>query len=247
MRSHATIVDMGQFLLLLVVALTVGGVVFGVTVLVSGADAGLSVAEPDGRAMPLPGTRPLMENDVANVRFDLALRGYRMAQVDQALRRTAYDIGYKDELISVLEAEVAALREGRLSDAEVLRRAREAAIGPQQAAVAPAPPAPGPAALVEPVPTGRDEPGQLAEPDEPAEPGGLAEPAGRAEPGDAEPRDESDGPANPAERPGRDEPVEPARPAEPAAPGGRDGAIEPDTLAGPAEESATAAESAERR
>ena len=50
-----------------------------------------------------------------------------MAQVDQALRRAAYDIGYKDELIGVLEAEVTALREGRARDADVLRRAREAA------------------------------------------------------------------------------------------------------------------------
>jgi DivIVA domain-containing protein len=121
---------MGQYLLLLVVALTVGGVVFGVTVLVSNPDSGLGAAEPDGRAVPLPGARPLMESDVNEVRFDTALRGYRMAQVDQALRRTAYDIGYKDELISVLEAEVVALREGRMSDAEVLRRAREAAVGP---------------------------------------------------------------------------------------------------------------------
>ena len=41
-----------------------------------------------------------------------------MAQVDQALRRAAYDIGYKDELIGVLEAEVTALREGRTEDAD---------------------------------------------------------------------------------------------------------------------------------
>jgi DivIVA domain-containing protein len=118
---------MGQFLLLVVVALTVGAVVFGVTVLLTGGDPGLSAAEPDGRAVPLPGTRPLVEDDIEHVRFDTALRGYRMAQVDQAMRRAAYDIGYKDELINVLEAEVAALRSGRFPDAEVLRRAREAA------------------------------------------------------------------------------------------------------------------------
>ena len=146
--GRATIGVMAQFLLLLVVALTVGGVVFGVTVLVSGTDAGLSVAEPDGRAVPLPGTRPLAETDVSTVRFDMALRGYRMAQVDQALRRAAYDIGYKDELISVLEAEVAALREGRTSDAEVLRRAREASAG-QQSTPAPVP-APAAAAVTRP-------------------------------------------------------------------------------------------------
>ncbi|MGN9889844.1 DivIVA domain-containing protein [Micromonospora sp. L31] len=120
---------MGQVLLVLVIALTVAAVVFGVTVLVSGRDAGLAPAEPDGRAVPLPGSRPLREADVGEVRFDTALRGYRMAQVDQAMRRAAYDIGYKAELIGVLEAEVAALREGRLADADALRRARVEAAG----------------------------------------------------------------------------------------------------------------------
>ncbi|MEH1054942.1 DivIVA domain-containing protein [Micromonospora sp. CPCC 206171] len=141
---------MGQVLLVLVIALTVAAVVFGVTVLVSGRDAGLAPAEPDGRAVPLPGSRPLREADVGEVRFDTALRGYRMAQVDQAMRRAAYDIGYKAELIGVLEAEVAALREGRLADADALRRAREEAAGEPSAteptpgyAGAPAPPAHG--------------------------------------------------------------------------------------------------------
>lgn len=119
---------MDQFLLVLVAALTVAAVVFGVTVLVTGNDPGLVPVEPDGRAVPLPGTRPLLEQDITQVRFDTTLRGYRMAQVDQALRRAAYDIGYKDELIEVLQAEVAALREGRIEDADVLRRARDAAV-----------------------------------------------------------------------------------------------------------------------
>ncbi|MEU4471873.1 DivIVA domain-containing protein [Micromonospora sp. NPDC023888] len=116
---------MGQLLLLLVVALTVAAVIFGVTVLVSGRDPGLVPAEPDSQAVALPGTRPLRESDVGAVRFDTGLRGYRMAQVDQAMRRAAYDIGYKSELIGVLEAEVTALREGRTDDADVLRDARE--------------------------------------------------------------------------------------------------------------------------
>ncbi|MDG4793583.1 DivIVA domain-containing protein [Micromonospora sp. WMMD1082] len=120
---------MGQLLLLLVVAVTVAAVVFGVTVLVTGRDPGLVPAEADGRAVPLPGDRPLRESDVGEVRFDTALRGYRMTQVDQAMRRAAYDIGYKTELIGVLEAEVAALREGRTSEADALRRAREQSAG----------------------------------------------------------------------------------------------------------------------
>ncbi|MFI5926998.1 DivIVA domain-containing protein [Micromonospora sp. NPDC051543] len=120
---------MGQLLLLLVVALTVAAVVFGVTVLVGGRDPGLAPTEPDSQAVPLPGTRPLRESDVGAVRFDTGLRGYRMAQVDQAMRRAAYDIGYKSELIGVLEAEVIALREGRTDDADALRRAREQSAG----------------------------------------------------------------------------------------------------------------------
>ncbi|MBB2945923.1 DivIVA domain-containing protein [Actinoplanes lutulentus] len=121
---------MGQLLLFIVVALVVATIVFGVTVLLSGGDSGLTPVEPDGRAVPLPSDRPLGESDIGSARFDTVWRGYRMNQVDQALQRAAYDIGYKGELIGVLEAEVSALRDGRLEDADALRRAREAAAVP---------------------------------------------------------------------------------------------------------------------
>ena len=129
---------MGQLFLFIVVALVVAAIVFGVTVMMSGGDPGLTPVEPDGRAVPLPSDRPLGEDDISSTKFDTTFRGYRMAQVDQALQRAAYDIGYKGELIGVLEAEVAALREGRLADADVLRKAREAAIAPTAPAVEPA-------------------------------------------------------------------------------------------------------------
>src|SRR5438477_12880203 len=124
---------MGQLLILLVVALVAAALAWGVAVLLMGRDQGLEPAEPDGRAIPLPTVRPLTESDITQLRFDTAARGYRMDQVDQALRRVAYDIGYKEELIGVLEAEVAALREGRLDDADALRQAREAAQRPRGA------------------------------------------------------------------------------------------------------------------
>jgi DivIVA domain-containing protein len=124
-------------LLVLIAALIVGAIVFGVAVLITGDDPGIEGHEPDGRAIPLPATRPLAETDVSQVRFDTAIRGYRMSQVDSAFRRAAYDIGYKEELIQVLEAEVSALREGRADDAEALRLAREAAV--QGASSHPAP------------------------------------------------------------------------------------------------------------
>jgi DivIVA domain-containing protein len=139
---------MGQLLLYVAAALVIAAIVFGVTVMLGGGDSGLTPAEPDGRALPLPSDRPLGEEDIIRTRFDTALRGYRMSQVDQALQRAAYDVGYKGELIGVLEAEVLALREGRIADADVLRRAREAAIAPppdatdEPVAAAPSPPAP---------------------------------------------------------------------------------------------------------
>ena len=124
---------MGQLLLFIVVAVVVAAIVFGVTVMLGGGDSGLTPVEADGRAVPLPSDRPLGEDDISQTKFDVAWRGYRMAQVDQALQRAAYDIGYKGELIGVLEAEVTALREGRTADADVLRRAREAAVAPVDA------------------------------------------------------------------------------------------------------------------
>ncbi len=120
---------MAQFLLLLVVALVAGAVAFGVAALMTGSDRGLATTEPDSPAVPLPSDRPLAEDDVAGVRFGTALRGYRMDEVDAALGRVAYDLGYKQELITVLESEVEALRAGRSDDAEALRVARVKAAG----------------------------------------------------------------------------------------------------------------------
>jgi DivIVA domain-containing protein len=123
--------DLSMALLVLVsiVMLVVVALAFGVFALLSGDDPGLSPADAD-HALPLPGSRPLAEKDVSTLRFDSTMRGYRMDQVDRAMRRTAYDIGYKDEMIAVLEAEVTALREGRTEDAELMRKAREGAAAP---------------------------------------------------------------------------------------------------------------------
>ena len=175
---------MGQLLLFVVVALVVAAIVFGVTVMVSGGDPGLTPVEPDGKSLPLPSDRPLGEEDVFRTRFDTAFRGYRMSQVDQALQRAAYDIGYKGELIGVLEAEVAALREGRTADADVLRRAREAAVAPP-----PAEPAVGVPDVTppddKPAATTPAAPAAPATGDEPAAEKAPARPAGDEEPAES--------------------------------------------------------------
>ena len=113
----------------MLLAVTVAVIAYLVVWMFTGNDDGLDPEEPDGRAVPLPGSRPLVESDISALRFDTVVRGYRMVQVDAALRRAAYDVGYKQELIDVLEAEVIALRDGRLDDAEALRQARDGAVG----------------------------------------------------------------------------------------------------------------------
>ncbi len=128
---------MATLVLILVVVLVLAALVFGVITLLSGDDPGMVPVEADGRARPLPNNRSLSERDLKEVRFDLSLRGYRMSQVDKVLRRTAYDLGYKDEMIAVLEAEVIALRDGRMEDAELLRKARESAANPAPLIAAP--------------------------------------------------------------------------------------------------------------
>ncbi|MER7002076.1 DivIVA domain-containing protein [Dactylosporangium sp. NPDC000555] len=117
---------MAEFLLVLIAAVVVGAIGFGVSLLITGDDPGIEGHEPDGRSVPLPSSRPLVEGDVNQLRFDTVVRGYRMNQVDAALRRAGYDIGYKEELIQILEAEIKALREGRQADADALRDARQA-------------------------------------------------------------------------------------------------------------------------
>jgi DivIVA domain-containing protein len=119
---------MRHWVLLLVLAVSVAVIAYLAVWVFTGNDHGLDPEEPDGRAVPLPGTRPLVESDISAVRFDTGARGYRMVQVDAALRRAAYDIGYKQELIDVLDAEVVALRDGRFEDADALRRARRSAL-----------------------------------------------------------------------------------------------------------------------
>jgi len=119
---------MRHWVLLLLLAIAVAVIAYLVVWVFTGNDDGLDPEEPDGRAVPLPGSRPLVESDISSLRFDTVARGYRMVQVDAALRRAAYDVGYKQELIDVLEAEVIALRDGRMDDAEALRQARDGAV-----------------------------------------------------------------------------------------------------------------------
>src|SRR2546430_9426927 len=97
-------------------------------------------------------------------------------------------MGYKEEVISVLEAEVAALREGRVEEAESLRQAREAAQRPRTGGVADDEPEDEPASVAAAAyPDGLDAPVTLA--DEPIAAQLVAGRPVAAQPVDTEPED----------------------------------------------------------
>lgn len=91
----------------LVVALAV--VVAAVTLaVVGGGDHGpLPEAAPERLQDPLPLDRPVVRTDIDALRFPLAARGYRMADVDDALNRVAAELAERDARIADLESALA--------------------------------------------------------------------------------------------------------------------------------------------
>ena len=94
--------------LFLVVALAV--VVAAVTLAVVGGGEGggpLPEAAPERLHDPLPLERPVGRADVEGLRFPLAARGYRMADVDDALSRLGAELAERDARIADLESALA--------------------------------------------------------------------------------------------------------------------------------------------
>ncbi len=96
--------------LFLVVALAV--VVTAVTLaVVSGGENGpLPDAAPERLWDALPPDRPVSRADVDGLRFPLAARGYRMAEVDDALGRLGAELSERDARIADLESALAGVR-----------------------------------------------------------------------------------------------------------------------------------------
>ncbi len=86
--------------LLQVVAVT--AVLVVVALLAGGLIGGMSEPEPDAAGLGLPPDGPLGADDVRSVRFALALRGYRMSEVDQVLDRLAAEIERRDIALAAL-------------------------------------------------------------------------------------------------------------------------------------------------
>ncbi|PZH00258.1 DivIVA domain protein [Streptomyces sp. NTH33] len=97
--------------LFLVVALAV--VVAAVTLAVVGGGEGtgpLPEAAPERLRDPLPPDRPVNRADVESLRFPLTARGYRMADVDDALSRLGAELAERDARIADLESALAGAR-----------------------------------------------------------------------------------------------------------------------------------------
>lgn len=82
----------------------VAAVLFGVAAVAAGRGGSMAEAYPDRPDPALPADRPLTGEDLAGLRFGVCLRGYRMAEVDQALRRMAAELAARDARIGELEA-----------------------------------------------------------------------------------------------------------------------------------------------
>ena len=85
--------------------LAVLAVVFGVAAFLTGRAAGLSEEPQDLASVGIPRDRAMTPDDVVGLRFALALRGYRMDEVDDALDRLAAEIAARDEEIARLRAQ----------------------------------------------------------------------------------------------------------------------------------------------
>jgi DivIVA domain-containing protein len=96
--------------LFLVVALAV--VVAAVTLaVIGGGESGpLPDADPERLQDALSPDRPVSRADVESLRFPLVVRGYRMADVDDALARLGAELAERDARIADLESALAGAR-----------------------------------------------------------------------------------------------------------------------------------------
>lgn len=78
-------------------------VVLGVTAAIAvGRGGGLEANHPDRPDVLLPTGRALTPEDVEDVEFSVTLRGYRMDEVDEVLRRLRAELAERDDQIALL-------------------------------------------------------------------------------------------------------------------------------------------------
>jgi DivIVA domain-containing protein len=77
-------------------------IIFAIFAVAIGHGGSMTQFRPDWPGRPLPEDRTVRARDVADAQFSLAFRGYRMAEVDEALDRLAVEIAERDEQIQRL-------------------------------------------------------------------------------------------------------------------------------------------------
>ena len=81
----------------------VTAVLVGVVFLALGRGEGLPDQEPDDVIVDIPPEGALDASDVASLRLPMAIRGYRMSEVDEVLDRLAAELALRDARIRELE------------------------------------------------------------------------------------------------------------------------------------------------
>lgn len=104
-------------MLTVVVVLGVLGILFGSAALATYEGQVLRDPAPDDRDSGLP-EAAVQPEDVAEVRFDMALRGYRMAEVDAVLGRLSGELAARDQKIRSLQDALASVVEPTVSELE---------------------------------------------------------------------------------------------------------------------------------
>jgi DivIVA domain-containing protein len=93
--------------LFLLIAMVVVVAAVTLAVIGGGDSAALPEAAPEQLVDPLPVGRPVGRADVEAVRLPVAVRGYRMADVDDVLGRLGAELAERDARIAELESALA--------------------------------------------------------------------------------------------------------------------------------------------
>jgi DivIVA domain-containing protein len=106
---------------IVVEVLLLAAVLFGVAAVAAGRGDFLAEAPRDAADSGFSADGPLEAADLADVRFPMALRGYRMAEVDEALARLADELADRDQRIAQYDQRIAEYDQ-RIAELDSARR-----------------------------------------------------------------------------------------------------------------------------
>lgn len=86
----------------------IAAILVTITLVAVGRGDSLGPAYPDRHFLELPSDRALTASDLDELRLGVALRGYRMDEVDDLLDRLAREIAERDAYVEALKRQLAA-------------------------------------------------------------------------------------------------------------------------------------------